>query len=286
MRLDNQDGGDATGEYMERSADLSGATTATFTFNYDGYGVGNAPDADVNPGGPNDFVDIKVSVDGGSTWTHLEQIAIQGSPTGSKSYQLENHITLTANVVVRFQLNDGFGAVDQYVGFDNVQVSHNGGPNNGTPMGQWLVEITTAQDVTDGHPGDDPTKASQLILVDQKTGDFTPVMQLSLPYDGLASQDGQTFYAVSGKKVYAIDTVAGTETLLHDHLVGDFSAMGFAGSNLQSFGKISDSTSTRSIRPRARSSALGQAWASPTSRPLSSPRLAKIQARGRSIKTI
>ena len=252
MRLDNTDGDIATGEYLERSTDLSGATSATFTFDYEGYGWGGQ-----------DTFAIEVSDDGGASWTQIESINVvsmgymvadpysdqdgattmmYAPVTGSRSYQLENHISLTSNVKIRFILLQGFGSTDQYISFDNVQIEHNGGgdPTTSVPMGHWWIDINTTGDMVDGHPGDDPTKASQLILVDQRTGDFTPIMQLSQPYTGLASQDGQTFYAVSGKKVYKIDTAAGTETMLNAQIIGDFQGMGFAGATLQTFGSVTD----------------------------------------------
>ena len=175
--------------------------------------------------------------------------------TGSKTYQLENYISLNANVVIRYRIVSGLGDSGEYIEYDNIQIQHNGGPNanNGpVPMGHWWIDITTTGDMTDGHPGDDPTKASQLILVDHKNGGYTPIQQLSRLYSGLASLDGQTFYAVSGKSVYQIDAATGAETLLLEHVVGDYSALGFAGNSLHGFGMITDtvvplSTSTGAV---------------------------------------
>ena len=255
LRIDNQDGGDAFDEYKRRDFDLSGATTATLTIDYSGVKVNDDTDNAVQA----DQFYIAVSDSGtDDCLVTLGTPTIIGStPTSTKvSYKLEDSMTLSSTMMLSIRpVTGSFQQAGEYFAIENVEISHNGNSANASasvPMGAWRIEITTAQDVTDGDPGDDPTKASQLILVDQRTGDFTPIMQLSLPYTGLASQDGQTFYAVSGKKIYVIDTVAGTETLLMDHYSGDYSALGFAGAAMNGFGLLSNtvvplSTSTGNI---------------------------------------
>ena len=119
--------------------------------------------------------------------------------------------------------------------------------SGGKAMGHWWVDITSGSStVEEGDGTDDPASNSQIILVDQRTGTFETQMILNRPYSGLASTDGQIFYAVSGKRVYEIDTVNQTETLLKDHLIGDFTGLGFAGSMLYSFGAVSDRLYTMS----------------------------------------
>lgn len=223
LHIDNQDDDDDDDEIMARSADLSGAATATYSFDYVGYGDGGT-----------DTVAIEASDDGGTSWTLLETFNIVGAVTGSKTYQLESYISLTANVVVRYRLVSGFAASGQYIEYDNVQIEYNAVTGN-PPMGHWWIDISTTGGLTEGDPSDDPTVVSQLILVDQKNGVYQPIMQLSRPYDGLASTDGQVFYATSGKAVYQIDTINETETLLYDHTSGDYSSLGFAGTSLFGF---------------------------------------------------
>ena len=243
LRMDNTDGDDAFDEMVNRDFDLTGATSATLTLDYSGVKANDSTD---NAWQADQFY-IAITTDGtDGSIVVLDTPVITGAPgTTSVSFNLEDHVTLTNTMTVRIRLASGsFQQAGEYVSIDNVQIEHNGGAGtaaSSVPMGGWGASISTNGSLTDGHPGDDPTKASQLIVVDQKTGDFTPVMQLHYAYTGLASQDGQTFYGVAGKKVFKIDTAAETETLLKDHFIGKFSALGFAGSNLQTFGMISDS---------------------------------------------
>ncbi len=241
FRIDNSDGGDAFDELARRDFDLSGATTATLTLDYSG--VKAYEDTDNSEQA--DQFHIAISNDGGTTVVAMATNTISGTVgSNSVSFNLEDYVTLTGNMTLSIRPTTGsFQQAGEYLSIDNVQIEHNGGAaaaGSPVPMGGWGVTLSTTGDLTDGHPGDDPTKASQIILVDQKTGGFTPMMQLSLPYTGLASVDGQTFYAVSGEKIYLIDTAAQTETLLDDHPSADLSALGFAGSNLQVFTKTTD----------------------------------------------
>ena len=60
--------------------------------------------------------------------------------------------------------------------------------NSGKAMGRWWIDITSANtDVQDGDGTDDPAANSQLIKVDQKTGEFETLMIMNRPYSGLAS---------------------------------------------------------------------------------------------------
>lgn len=109
---------------------------------------------------------------------------------------------------------------------------------SGVPMGHWRIAIDTATtgSVKDGEPTDDPSSPDRLVQVDHKTGAITPLMILSRSYDSLASADGQTFYATFGNKVYQIDRVNQTETLLYEHASGSaFKVLEFAGDALYTF---------------------------------------------------
>ena len=77
LQLRNSDGGSL--ESIRRHADFSGATSATLTFDFDGYGAGGL-----------DIVAIEVSDDGGSNFTSLEALEVVGSVSGSRSYTLED----------------------------------------------------------------------------------------------------------------------------------------------------------------------------------------------------
>ena len=71
---------------------LSGATTAILGFDYNGYGAGGL-----------DIVAVEVSDNGGGSYTTLESFEVVGNVSGRKSYRLEDHISLNADVVVRFR---------------------------------------------------------------------------------------------------------------------------------------------------------------------------------------
>ena len=241
MKIDNSDGGDAFDEIARRDFDLSGATSATLTLDYSGVKVLGDSDASYMA----DQFYIAISNTGtDSGVVMLATPTISGTVASTRvSFQLENFVTLTNTMTLSIRpVSGSFSEAGEYLAIDNVEITHNGGSGGSAsvPMGHWWIDINTTGDVVDGHPGDDPTKASQLIKVDQRDGSFSQVMQLHYAYTGLASEDGQTFYGVAGKKVFKIDTVAGTETLLMDHLVGDYSALGLAGSALHSFGMITD----------------------------------------------
>ena len=94
LRVDNSDGG--TMEYISRSADLSGATSATLSFDYDGYGAGGL-----------DTVVIEVSDNGGATFTALELLDVVGNISGSRSYNLTDSISPDDQFRLRFRLNQG-----------------------------------------------------------------------------------------------------------------------------------------------------------------------------------
>ncbi len=113
LDLDNQD--DGSYEYVYRSADLSSAATATLTFDYATHGTGTF-----------DVVAFEVSNDGGSTWTFLADLGVTGSEAGSKSYNLEDFTTLTADMQIRFRLLSGYQTPGEYISFDNVDITYSG----------------------------------------------------------------------------------------------------------------------------------------------------------------
>ena len=146
--------------------------------------------------------------------------------------------TLLINGVVH-EVNNNTTYFFDYPGM-NV-VIYNDRSDGGKAMGHWWIDITTATpNVTEGDVTDDKAASSQLIWVDHKTGEYLPMMELGRPYDSLASVDGQTFYATSGKQVYKIDSAAGVETLLADHISGDFKGLGFSGTTLYVFETMTD----------------------------------------------
>ena len=200
LYLDNQDGG--SHEAITRAADLSSATSATLTFDYDGYGSGSL-----------DTIGFEVSNDGGATWTLLESIDVVGNVSGSKSFALENFTALTADMQIRFRVLTGFDGASQHINFDNVDISYTG-PGVG---GSGAVSVETeSSSITVNSINDAPVMtgwvdsawtARKVLTIDasQVAGDLTdfPVL-ISLNVDAdlvaqaLANGDDIIFTAGDG----------------------------------------------------------------------------------------
>ncbi len=118
LLLDNTDGG--LPESVTRSLDLSGASNAVLTFNYDASGGSLSDDYSLGM----DTFTVEASSDG-VNFSTIAQIPVFGSVSGSQSYTLDNHITLTDKTAIRFRLLLGFSAPGQFVAVDNVQVQFN-----------------------------------------------------------------------------------------------------------------------------------------------------------------
>ncbi|MEX0744802.1 MAG: hypothetical protein WD118_04300 [Phycisphaeraceae bacterium] len=127
----------------------------------------------------------------------------------------------------------------------NTKMQGNGNSNS---MGHWYLEVLggtayqgeTAEVLTDrrlvrvNHKND--------VYVDAQSqhhampaGTVTELFTLGRDYDGLASNDGQTFYATSGDQLYVIDAVAETETIVNAMSVKDVFGLEFYGDELLSF---------------------------------------------------
>ena len=75
LQLHNRDGGSL--ESIERTVDLSLATTATLSLSYSGFGEGGL-----------DIVAVEASDDGGTNFAVLDQIEIVGYPSAARAYLL------------------------------------------------------------------------------------------------------------------------------------------------------------------------------------------------------
>jgi len=105
-----------SGMVAQRAADLS--LTSSASLNFDFISIDNG----------NDYFEVWVSDDAGATFTQLELIPPTGSgQTVSKSYQLENYITFTPDVIVRFEVAQGFAGPGQFASVDNVRIEYDGG---------------------------------------------------------------------------------------------------------------------------------------------------------------
>ncbi len=114
---DNPNSGGEPG--IERAIDLSGATGATLSFDFD---IGSGVDT-------NDVVTLDISDDGGSNYTTLETFTgidgDNGSFSGpvSRTYNLEDNINLTANTEIRFRVTDLYGGNNEVFSVDNINIT-------------------------------------------------------------------------------------------------------------------------------------------------------------------
>ena len=110
-----------------------------------------------------------------------------------------------------------------------VQV-HNDHMKNGKAMGHWWLTIIAgtanfANDLAMATP-------NRLVKVDHQTAVVNEVIGLDRIYNSLASTDGLNFYATTGDKIYHIDVVAETETLIGTMSLDDVFGLEFCGSTL------------------------------------------------------
>ena len=119
LRICRATGSDA---YIYREADLSGAATATFSFDY----------RTSNNLEGSDRLLVEVSGDGGSTWTTLETFANDSS--GHRDYDISAYISAAAQI--RFYADSGL-SVGEYFIFDNVQIDYVISAAGGATMRVW-----------------------------------------------------------------------------------------------------------------------------------------------------
>lgn len=102
---------------VEREMDLSGFTSASFSFDFET--TGNVDN--------DDSLLVRVSSNGGASWTLLENINGIGDLTGSRSYDISSHISANTKISLRFNtaINSGsccYGANPETISFDNVNI--------------------------------------------------------------------------------------------------------------------------------------------------------------------
>jgi hypothetical protein len=106
LRFKNKD------RYIEREADLSGAGSATLTFDYRRNGLDDSADV----------VFIQVSGDGGNSWTTLEEFNGPGNDTAYLATSHDISGFIAPNTRIRFISSSSLGKQDD-VFFDNVQIT-------------------------------------------------------------------------------------------------------------------------------------------------------------------
>ncbi|MDJ0832911.1 MAG: LamG domain-containing protein [Gammaproteobacteria bacterium] len=104
-----------------RELDLSGYTSATFSFDFVTSG---GVDAD-------DSLLISASADGGANWTQLDDITGIGDTSGSRSYDLTPYISANTQISLRFNtaINTGnccYGGVGETISIDNINIDATG----------------------------------------------------------------------------------------------------------------------------------------------------------------
>lgn len=98
---------------VTRVVDLSPYSSAIFTFDF----------ATTNGVDTSDAAVAEVSDDGGTSWTVLETFTnINGASNGSRSFTLENFVTLTATTQIRFRISNLYGGNGERFEVDNVQI--------------------------------------------------------------------------------------------------------------------------------------------------------------------
>jgi hypothetical protein len=205
LRLDNLDGG--TYESIARSADLSDASSAVLTFDYDGFGAGGL-----------DTIVVEVSNDGGSNWTVMESLDVVGNVSGSKSYNLESFTVLTADMQLRFRIAAGFDGSGQYINFDNVDIAYSGTGIGGSAS---ISDATASSSITVNAVNDAPVmttwyddawSARKMLTIDSTqvagdVSDFPVLISLTVDADlaaqALANGDDIIFTAGDGSTLLA-----------------------------------------------------------------------------------
>lgn len=123
------------GSGASRKFDLSSASTATLSFHISAFDNGN------------DIWLVKASSDNGSNYTTIDTFNPIGGPLDvdvierneTVSYNLENYIPLTNQVVVRVRIAQGFGQVGvQYVSVDDIKVQYSDGGGYDDPTCNWV----------------------------------------------------------------------------------------------------------------------------------------------------
>ena len=101
---------------MARTADLSEAVSATFSFDfYTTSGVDTS-----------DRIAVEVSSDGGASYTLLETLeGYSGATNGTRSYDISGFASATTTI--RFRVAELYGGSDEWFVVDNVQIEYMAG---------------------------------------------------------------------------------------------------------------------------------------------------------------
>ncbi|MEM9594388.1 MAG: SdrD B-like domain-containing protein, partial [Acidobacteriota bacterium] len=138
LRFDDQPN-TGTEPSAAREVDLSGLSTATFTFDF-------ATSAGVDP---TDAVTVEVSSNGGASYTTLEVITgLDDVNTGSRSFDISGSIA--ANTRIRFRVTNLYGGGNEFFFVDNVQIIASGSATSVDTLDNDPVSAAPA--LVDGAP--------------------------------------------------------------------------------------------------------------------------------------
>ncbi|MEM7206812.1 MAG: DUF6701 domain-containing protein [Pseudomonadota bacterium] len=145
---------------VEREADLTGASSATLSFNYyTGRAFGW------------ETVELQVSANGGSSWTTLQTYSVTGtnfSPT-SQSFDISSYAA--SNTQVRF-ISDGSGQIGMYV--DDIEISYQTSCPLPAPIADWHMDESdwtgAADEVVDSSGNDHHGVATGMSTTDSSSG--------------------------------------------------------------------------------------------------------------------
>jgi len=153
----------ATGDSIYRQADLTSASSATLSFDYDN-----------GLAGPKQ-IELQISDDGGASFTTLTTFSA-GSNTGSGSYSVDISSYSASNTQIRFYFaGSSFGVQDLTV--DNVEIQYTSVDNTGGSNAFSTVSVSSG--ITVDAINDDPINAGSLPTDISVTEDVLSNLDLS-----------------------------------------------------------------------------------------------------------
>lgn len=182
-------------------------------------------DAAAGTGFSRDQLHNNTVVNGGGTYYTGPATEVRVKPKGNGS---QNSLTLNGEALAMQNSN-----TYTFTGQMQIRVYNDHIHSNGKAMGKWWIEITEGQVVLNNEAA--VTTPNRLAKIDYRDGTVTEVMVLSRAYAGLATQDGNVFYAVSGDKLYSFDITAETETEIGTMGLGEVSDLEFVGDYLMAY---------------------------------------------------
>ena len=139
-----------------------------------------------------------------------------------------------------FKINDVVYQVNNnttYVFEGNLSIRvWNSHIHNGKAMGHWWISLNCNAGVTvNGVPETSITDVHRIVRVDHRTGVIEHSVTLTRMYEGLATKDGETFYASKDNKLYTINVPSETETFVGNMSKNEIKGLEFVGDTLFGF---------------------------------------------------